>query len=118
MSAFYVDPLGGLLEMGVPGATGCYLTYKAFGNFWYLLASYWQLAAITICGHGAYDGRMKHPLDALWYLATPTLVLYTLVPYNHTPLDHEQHHRQPRYVLGTCFVTAMPFIGRVVVFTL
>lgn len=97
-SAFYLDPAGGLLEGGIPGLIICLLSYNVLGNFWYHFASVYHILATTQLGHMAHNMTFTHPKELILHVINPLGVIYHLLPCKHFPLDHEQHHRDPRWV--------------------
>jgi len=96
-TAFFLDPVGALIEGGLPGAAICLLTHKFCGaNWWFFNAAVLEFLHIALIGHAGVDAHFKHPLELLVILLDPMLMWYHLSPCMHLPADHEQHHRDPK----------------------
>lgn len=95
-STFYLDPLGALLEGGLPAAAYCLITYLVVGNAWYYMAIMLQTVYIALVGHTGVDVQFKHPAELLLIAPNPFALWYAMSPCMNVPSDHEAHHRDPR----------------------
>ncbi|KAI8471046.1 MAG: hypothetical protein J3K34DRAFT_418377 [Monoraphidium minutum] len=91
----FEHPLDGLLVVGIPVgfvvALGCYV-----GNFWAVMVPMHTIACIFVFGHCGYDLTLDEWQHVALLALNPMLLIMMTAPNTSKPMDHEDHHTNPR----------------------
>lgn len=88
-------PADGLVSVGVP--VGLIVLFACWTNsFWTLLILMHTIACIFVFGHCGYDLPLDEVKDATLLAINPFMLIQVIVFAAGRPMDHEDHHTNPR----------------------
>ncbi|GBF89940.1 diacylglycerol o-acyltransferase [Raphidocelis subcapitata] len=119
----FEHPLDGFAVVGLPVGLvawlGCWL-----GNWWALLIPLHTIACIFVFGHSGYELKLVELHEVALLAVNPMLLIQLVTPNSARPMDHEDHHTNPRVNFSLFFTfwddlydTAYPKRARCAVFS-
>ncbi|KIY96715.1 hypothetical protein MNEG_11249 [Monoraphidium neglectum] len=91
----FEHPIDGLMVVGIPvgfvALLGCHI-----GNFWTLFVPMHTIACIFVFGHSGYDLALDEWHHVALLAINPMLLIQLVTANAAVPMDHEDHHTNPR----------------------